>query len=435
MRQGSKTLIGLCMAALIFLAPNAAQSQVKAIVGASIVDIEGGAAVRDGVVVIEGERISAIGPSGSTRVPAGAEVIRADGMWLVPGLMNMHVHLGVIMAGQRAELANEKTTELALRVAANGRKVLLSGVTTIRSPGDRQGAAIALNKAIAKGQAEGPRIFSAGDGLPITAGHGSGGAKKTYDGPNELIEGVRSRVADGAVWIKIFTSGGISTPGGAISEALMTPEEIRAVIDAAHRFGRKVTSHSGSSKATSLAVDAGIDCIEHGYMVDRETLVKMKQNGVWLVPTITVTQPASTPFFKGQGSPPWYMARRETVGKTHWKALQTAIEEGLDIALGTDFLPSEEIDGTTATLREIEYYVEAGMTPLQALQSATIQTARLLDAEKDIGSLEVGKYADILAVPSDPTKDISVLRQIQLVMKGGTVYRNEMVGGSRASGR
>ena len=412
-------------AALVLLAPQIALSQVKAIVGANVVDLEGGAAIQDAVVVIDGERISALGPSQSERVPAGAEVVRADGMWLVPGLMNMHVHLGVIMAGQRAELANEKTTELALRVADNGRKTLLAGVTTIRSPGDSENAAIALKKAIDKGQAVGPRIFSAGEGVPITAGHGSSG-RETYDGADALIGAVRSRIADGAVWIKIFTSGGISTPGGDISEALMTPEEIEAVIDAAHRFGRKVTSHSGSSKATSLAVDAGIDCIEHAYMVDRETLVKMKENGVWLVPTITVTQPASTPFFEGQGSPAWYMARRETVGKTHWQALRTAIQEGLDIALGTDFLPFEEMDGTTATLREIEYYVEAGMTPLQALRSATIQTARLLDADEDVGSLEVGKYADILAVPSDPTKDISALRRIQLVMKGGEVYRNDM---------
>ena len=434
-RQGEKSLIGLFVVAVVLLAPQTAQSQVKAIVGASVVDLDGGPAIRDAVVVVDGERISAIGRSGRTRIPAGAEVIRADGMWLVPGLMNMHTHLGVIMAAQKAELANEKTTELALRVAANGRDVLLSGVTTIRSPGDKQGAALAFKKAIAKGQAAGPRIFSAGEGLPITAGHGSDSGVETYDGPYELIKAVRSRVADGAVWIKIFTSGGISTPGGDISEALMTPEEIEAVIDAAHRFGRKVTAHSGSSKATSLAVDAGIDCIEHGYMVDRETLLKMKANGVWLVPTITVTQPASTSFFEQQGSPPWYMARRETVGKTHWQALRTAIAEGLDIALGTDFLPSEPIDGTTATIREIEYYVAAGMTPAQALRSATIEAAKLLDAGKDIGSLEVGKYADILAVPSDPTKDISALRQIQLVMKGGAVYRNDMAGGSRASGR
>ncbi len=149
-------------------------SDVKAIVGANVVDIDGGEPIRDAVVVIVDERISAIGPASSTRVPTGAEVIHADGMWLVPGLMNMHVHFGLILPGKMAaELANERDTELALRVADNARQSLLSGVTTIRSPGDKSAAAIALDKAIKKGQAIGPRVFSASDAVAITAGHGS----------------------------------------------------------------------------------------------------------------------------------------------------------------------------------------------------------------------------------------------------------------------
>ena len=206
----------------------------------------------------------------------------------------------------------------------------------------------------------------------------------------------------------------------------MTPSEIEAVIDAAHRFGRKVTAHSGSPQATSVAVDAGVDCIEHGYHLNREVLVKMKDNGTWLVPTIVVSQPATAPFFERIGSPDWYLERLASVGTDHWKSLQMAIEVGVNIALGTDQFPYEPNDGTTATVREAEYYVAAGMTPTQALRSATTETAKLLDADKDIGSLEVGKYADILAVPSDPTKDISALREIRLVMKRGTVYRNDM---------
>ncbi len=434
MRQIQNALMGLSAAALVLLAPQTAQSQVKAIVGASVVDLDGGPAIRDAVVVIDGERISAIGPSGSTRVPSGAEVIRADGMWLLPGLMNMHQHFGFILPGKmQAELANEKDTELALRVADNARGSLLAGVTTVRPPGDSRSAAIALKKAIDKGQAIGPRIYSAGEAVPITAGHGAG--EVTYDGPYELIKAVRERVAAGAVWIKIMISGGIATQSGAIGKATMTPEEMGAVIDAAHRFGRKVTAHSGSSQATTTAVELGIDCIEHGYMLDRETLMKMKEHGTWLVPTMVVTQPATQPFFEKIGSPEWYLKRRDSVGKEHWKMLQMAIEVGVNIALGTDQLPQEPNDGTIATVREAEYYVAAGMTPLQALRSGTIETAKLLDADSDIGSIEVGKYADILAVPSDPTANIKALRQIQFVMKGGEVYRNDMATGGRASGR
>ena len=142
------------------------------------------------------------------------------------------------------------------------------------------------------------------------------------------------------------------------------------------------------------------------------------------MPTIVVSQPATAPFFERIGSPQWYLKRRESAGKAHWRALEMAIEEGVNIALGTDQMPAEPNDGTTATAREAQYYVEAGMTPLQALRSATIETARLLDAEDEIGTLEAGKYADIVAVDRDPTKDIKALRNILLVMKGGKVYRN-----------
>ena len=165
----------LLTATFVGLVPQTAQSQVKAIVGANVVDLDGGAPIRDAVIVIEGERISAVGSAGTTRVPTDAEVIRAEGMWLVPGLMNMHQHFGFILPGKmQAELANEKDTELALCVADNARGSLLAGMTTVRPPGDSRSAAIALKKAIDKGQAIGPRIFSAGEAVPITAGHGAG---------------------------------------------------------------------------------------------------------------------------------------------------------------------------------------------------------------------------------------------------------------------
>ena len=399
-----------------------------AIVGGTVVDLEGNAPVENAVILVEGERIAAVGAAGSVEIPDGAEQIDASGAWLIPGLMNMHVHLGLILPGKmKAELYNESEAALALRMAANARETLLAGITTIRLPGDTAHADLALMRAINKGQAVGPRIFSAGEALTITAGHGSTKDGKTnYDGPDELVKAARTQISAGAKWIKILISGGISTAGGGLAEALMTPEEIHAVIDAAHRFGVKVTAHSGSPAATNIAIDAGLDCVEHGYFLDRPTLKKMKEHGTWLVPTIVVTAPATEPFFVQLGSPPWYLERRNSAGKAHWKALQMAVEEGVNIALGTDQLPHEPNDGTTATVREAQYYVEAGMTPLQALRSATIETARLLEAEDEIGSLIVGKYADIVAVDKDPTEDIKALRNILLVMKGGKIYRNNL---------
>lgn len=432
-RCGFVGKLALCFGAVLAFAgfgstPAAAESLERlAIVGGSVVDLDGGAPLRDAVILIEGERIVAIGAAADTSVPPDAEVIDVGGAWLIPGLMNMHVHLGLKLPGKMAaELAKETEGELTLRMADSARQSLEAGVTTIRLPGDDSHGDIALDKAIRKGQAHGPRIFSAGEALVITGGHGSEAGVEYYDGPDELIKAARREISAGASWVKILISGGIATDGGDISQALMTPAEIGAVIDAAHRFGAKVAAHSGSPQATVVAVDAGVDSIEHGYFLDRPTLRKMKRAGTWLVPTIVVSQPATAPFFEKIGSPAWYLARRDSVGKQHWRALELAIEEGVNIALGTDQLPHEPNDGTTATAREAQYYVEAGMTPLQALRSATIEPARMLEADADIGSLEVGKYADILAVTEDPTEDIKALRDIRLVMKGGRVYRNEL---------
>ena len=398
-----------------------------AIVGGTVVDLEGKAPIENAVILVEGERIAAIGAAGSVGIPDGAERVDAKGTWLIPGLMNMHVHLGLILPGKMAaELANESEAALALRMAVAARESLLAGVTTIRLTGDKAHADLALMRAINKGQAYGPRIFSSGEALTITAGHGSKKDGTNYDGPDELVKAARTQISAGAKWIKILISGGIATQGGGLANALMTPEEIHAVIDAAHRFGAKVTAHSGSPVATDIAIDVGLDCVEHGYFLDRPTLRKMKEHGTWLVPTIVVSQPATEPFFKKIGSPPWYLERRNSAGKAHWKALQMAIEEGVNIALGTDQLPHEPNDGTTATAREAQYYMEAGMTPLQALRSATIEPARMLEAQDEIGSLETGKYADIVAVDKDPTQDIKALRNILLVMKGGKVYRNNL---------
>ena len=403
-----------------------ASATTIAIVGGTVVNLDGGESLHDAVVLIDGERIEKIGPRAGVQIPTGAEVVDAAGKWLIPGMMNMHVHLGIILPGKlQAELAKETEAEVALRMAANAEEILQAGVTTVRLPGEHRYGDIALKKSINKGESVGPRIFTAGDAVVITGGHGSEAGIIYADGPDQLVKAVRKQISLGADWIKILISGGIATDGGAIAEALMTPGEINAVVDAAHRFGVKVAAHSGSPAATSVAVDAGIDSIEHGYMLDRKVLKKMAHAGTWLVPTMVVSQPATQPFFEAIGSPPWYLERRNSVGKLHWESLRTAIAEDVNIALGTDQLPNEPNDGTTATVREAEYYVEAGMTPLQALRAATIEPAKMLGADDEIGSLVEGKYADIVAISADPVADISALRSISMVMKGGTIYRHD----------
>lgn len=402
-------------------------SRVVAVVGATVVNLAGGPPVANAAVIIEGDRITAVGPAATTPVPAGAEVIRAPGRFVVPGLMNMHTHYGLILPGrQGAELANETEAALALRMAANARTSLMTGVTTTRSTGEIKGADYALRRAIDRGEAVGPRILTAGETLNVTGGHGWNPNKQGLDSPDDFRRAVRKRHSEGAEWIKIAISGGIADTHGDIAASQMTKDEVAAVTETAHRHSMKVTAHSGSPGATLEAIEAGLDCVEHGYFLTDAVLQKMVEKNVWLVPTIVVAQPTVMEFFKKIGSPDWYLARVASVGESHFKMLQNAIKHKVKIALGTDQFPYEPNDGTTATIREAQYYVEAGMTPLQALRSATIEAATMLGIQDRVGTIEPGKFADLLLTDADPTRDIKALRGIRLVMKGGVVHRNDL---------
>lgn len=339
--------------------------------------------------------------------------------------MNMHVHLGLFLPGAlAAEHANESEAQLALRMAENARLSLLSGVTTLRTTGDKSHADIALAHAVNRGWLPGPRIVSSGQIVTITGGHGAG-ADLTNDSAGEIRKATRNEIRAGARWIKIAITGGIATPGGGVAQGLMAPDEIKAAVDVAKRQGVSVTAHSGSADATREAIELGVQGIEHGYFLDRPVLKLMHDRGVWFVPTMIVSQPATFEFFKRIGAPQWYMERVREVGKDHWQALKMAIEEKVNIAVGSDQFPFEPNDGTTATIREAEYYVEAGMTPLQGLQAATIQPARMLGMDAQIGSLSAGKFADIVAVDGNPLVKFSALRSLGFVMKQGYVYRND----------
>jgi imidazolonepropionase-like amidohydrolase len=405
-------------------ASSVAAERIRAIVGASVVDLEAGRSIPNAVLLIEGERIKAVGPAGSVSVPQGADVIHADGKWLLPGLMNMHVHLGLRLPGAAGDsLANETDVEEVLRMAGNAWLSLLSGVTTLRLVGEDHGTDFALRRAIDSGEVMGPRIKTAGEVIVPTGGHGS----LEGDGPYALAHLVREQIKQGADWIKIAISGGISDSHGRISAAPMTDEEMSTLIEVAHRNGIKVTAHNGSSEAAQQAMKFGIDGFEHGYHLDLSVLKEMKAKGVWLVPTIVVSQPGALEFYRKIGSPPWYLERVRSTGVDHWAMLQNAIRLGVNIALGTDQHPFEPNDGTTATVAEAELYVKAGMTTLQALRAAMVNPAKMIDMDQDLGGLQPGKYADVIAVSADPLQNISGLRTIGFVMKGGTVVRNDWV--------
>lgn len=414
-----KHLATAALAAALLVAHPAA-AEVTALVGGNVVDLDGRAPVRDAVVLVEGGRITAIGPAASTPVPAGAKVVPMQGKWLAPGLMNMHVHMALNLPGA-ARIHNEKPEAKALRMLENARKSLHAGVTTIRSTGEDGGIEFSVKAAIDSGRFQGPRWHTAGESIVATGGHG----KLEADGPYAMAKAVREQIKRGATWIKLGISGGISDERGAIAASPFTDEEMKTAIEVAHRNGVKVTGHTGSPQASEYALEQGIDAFEHGYFFTPELLRKMQAKGTWYIPTIVVSQKGALEFYKKIGSPDWYLARQASVGKVHWETLKAAIAAGVNIALGSDQYPYEPNEGTNATVREAELYQEAGMTSLQALRAATIEPARMLGVDREVGALKPGYLADIVAVDADPAADIRALRTISFVMKGGEIVRND----------
>ncbi|MDA5193455.1 amidohydrolase family protein [Govanella unica] len=399
---------------------------MKAIVGGTVVDLETGRLIENAVILIEGQRIKAMGPASAVQVPVSADVIHAEGKWLLPGMMDMHVHFGLVLPGtQGMELAHESVAGLALRMERNAQASLWAGTTTVRLTGERAHAEFPLKADIDKGLIVGPRIFSAGDPLIPSGGHGGEFEANGIDGKDAVIKFVRQQLQAGASWIKLMISKGLADSSGDIAASDMTSEEMRAAVEIAHSHGAKVAAHTGSPVATLQALEAGVDSFEHGYYLDEKVFREMKKRDKWYVPTIVVSQAGALEFFAKIGSPPWYLERAKLVGKAHWHSLQTAIKGGVNIAMGTDQFPFEPNEGTVAAVRETELYVEAGMTPLQALRAAMVNPARMLGAEADLGGLQSGKYADIIAVTANPLQDIRALRTIGFVMKGGNVIRND----------
>lgn len=393
-----------------------------ALVGGSVIDVVEGQVIADGIIVVEGDRIKAIGPRLTTDVPTNARVIDMRGRWLIPGLINTHVHLGLNLPGAAgALLANETDAARSLRMAENGRKTLQSGVTTIRLVGESGGADFALKASINRGETVGPRIESAGEIIVPTGGHGA----LEVDGPYAFAQAVRSQVALGATWIKIAISGGIADTGGDIAGSPMLKEELQVAIETAHRSGVQITAHNGSPEAADEAISLGIDGFEHAYFFGEKQLKAMKARHVWLVPTQVVTEAGALEFYHRIGAPPWYLDRVKSTGVAHDAMLRLAVKIGVPIALGTDQMPFEPNAGTTATVREAELYVDAGMTPLAALRTATTEAAKMLRLQNDVGSLAPGHYADIVALTADPTRDIRALRTILFVMKGGVIIRDD----------
>lgn len=415
-------VFALCLTAFSAFAQ---QPKVVAIKAGRVLDVRTGQMINNAFILIEGERITAVGAN--ITVPPGAEVIDLKTMTVLPGLIDSHTHLtGDPGIGGLAGITKSVPRQ-ALTGAKNARITLLAGFTTVRNVGAAGYSDIALRDAINAGDIPGPRIVASGPALGITGGHCDDNylpweyhhkADGVADGVENVMGKTREVIKYGANVIKFCSTGGVLSLGDDPKAAEFTLEEMKALVAEAHRLGRKVAAHAHGGEGLKWAVMAGVDSIEHGTYIDDEGIRLMKEKGTYLVPTIYLTEW----FMENQaklGLPPQIIAKANEVMPAMKKNLTHAIQQGVPVAFGTDAAVYPH--GLNA--REFAVLVRMGLTPLQAIQTATVNASKLLDRADSIGAVEVGKYADLIAVEGDPTKDVTELERIKFVMKGGVVVR------------
>ena len=413
------------------LAAQQAPPPPVAIRAGALLDGTGAAPLRHAVIVIRGERIEAVGAA--VPIPAGARVIDLSAYTLLPGFIDAHVHLagrplGVGDWAHRGVTDDE--ADDALWGVTNARATLLAGFTTVRDVGSFSFANVALMRAIDAGRVPGPRMMAAGHLIGISGGHCDqngyaagalaerGPLEGIAAGPDQVREAVRLQVKYGATVIKICATGGVLSQGDEIGAQQMTEDEMRAAVETAKMLGRRVAAHAHGNEGIKAAVRAGVTSIEHGSFLDEEAVRMMVEHGTWLVPTLFAGWSVGAP--EAPTRLPSFAADK---GRRAWAALQRsirlAVAGGVKIALGTD----AGVDPHGQNAREFELLVSAGgMTPMQAIQAGTMNAATLLGMERDVGSVEAGKYADLVAVRGDPLADITTLQHPAFVMKGGEVY-------------
>jgi imidazolonepropionase-like amidohydrolase len=398
-----------------------------------MLDVEKGELVAPGDLLIEGNRIVDVAPAS---VPPDAAVIDLGDLTLLPGLMDMEVNL--LMGGPNHDSplnpVQDDPAVRTLRAVANARRTLRAGFTTVRNLGlfVQTGGLlldVALKKAIDLGWIDGPRVIPAGHAISPTGGHLDPTMFQALaphimpltveegiaNGVAEVRKAVRYQIKHGARLIKVCASNGVMSHTGPAGAQQYSDEELRAITDEAHRAGLRVAAHCMGDRAIRAAIDAGIDCIEHGFLAGDETLELMIERGTFLVATTYLTEGMDT-----GGADPELQAKAGEVFPRARATTRRAIELGVNIACGTDAPAIPH--GRNA--KELVALVDRGMTPLQAIRAATTVSAQLIDVD-DRGRLEAGLLADVIAVPGDPLVDIGVTEQVRFVMKGGQVYRHD----------
>jgi imidazolonepropionase-like amidohydrolase len=412
-RRGAVTIAILATLAGMAITARAQSPKRTVIRAGRVLNVRTGELRANQAIVIEGDKIVQVAAFSEVAAAPGDTTIDLPDATVLPGLIDMHTHLTFDLSSLGYSGLGISTAREALHGARNAKRTLEAGFTTVRNLGAFDYSDIALRDAINDGDVIGPRIVASGPALGITGGHcdanllppafhlqGGGVA----DGIEEVQHKVREVIKYGADVIKICATGGVLSKGDDPNASQYTLEEMKAIVADAHRLGRKVAAHAHGAEGVRWASEAGVDSIEHGHLMDDAAIATLKKNGTYLVPTLFLGEymeknmdRSDIPEYSKQKMRDVIAAMRKNVGK--------AFAAGVKVAFGT--------------------YVSLGMTPLAAIQTATINASDLLGPKFQVGSLEPGKFADVIAVGGDPTKDVTILEHVKFVMKGGTVYKND----------
>src|SRR6266853_534882 len=413
---------------------NAKPGQVVVIRAGTLIDPRAGTVKHNQIITIRGDRVESVGEASGANSPAGATVIDLSNATVLPGLVDSHTHIFLqgedpALGGYDVQLLKYPIAYRAARATVSVRRALEQGVTTLRDL-ETEGAGygdVGIKQAIEEGYIPGPRLFVSTRAISTTGGYPLEGyapelempkGAQIVDGPVEARKAAREQLDRGADWIKVYMThrSWVGKNGELVSQPTLTVEELKAIVDEAHGWGKKVACHAYSGIGLHRALDGGCDSIEHGLDLDDAAIRQMKEHGTWLVPTLGVYytdwSPANTPDGK----------RDRARAAVHEVSFKKAMKAGIKIAFGTDM---GGIPWTEPIANEFGYMVKFGMSPMDAIKSATSTAANLLDKNGELGVIAPGAYADVVAVQGDPLATIDALKSVTFVMKDGTVFTHK----------